>query len=100
MEYYFMRCGDTTKNVPFKVIEEHEHFVDLELVRYPSYYGMSRPYRESAMRHDLIRPRTADDVIRWVENSKDYKDTVNMASTGNQWAQGILREWKEIKRGL
>ena len=98
--YYFMKCGDTTKNVPFRVIVEGEFFIELELISYPSCYGMSKPYRECAHKQDLTQPKTAEQIIKWVENNKDFKDTASLAAKGNPWAVKIISEWKEVKRRL
>ena len=100
MDYCFMKCGDTSKNVPYKIIKEYDNFALCELVRYPSYYGMSRPYRECIQRQDMTRLRTAEQVISWVENGKDYRDTQIAAEQGNEWARGIIKEWKEVKKKL
>ena len=98
--YYFLKCGDTTKEIPFEVVERYEHHTLLRSVIYPSRFGMSRPYYESALPHEMAIPRSASDVIRWVENSVDYKRYLLGASKDDEGCKTILKEWAEVKRGL
>ena len=98
--YYFMKCGDTAKNIPFEIVDRYEHHILMRSIRYPSYYGISNVYRESFFPSELMQPKTKEEVIRWAENSKDFDNLKKSADAGSIWAINSMEEWYAIKKNM
>ena len=98
--YYLLEFGDKQKRIPFKIIGRNEHHIEMQSMKYPSAYGMSRPFRMSAHPMDLTQPLDRKGLIRWVENREAFAETVLAAHRGFQREKDILKEWDKIKSKL